>query len=199
MPEIDTPPIVLVVEDDMVLRMRAVDVVEDAGFTPIEAGLGMLPVTLPLLVAAPLAGRFYERAGPRGLVTAGTLTAAIGFAVTAALLGEQDYWVLVPGYVLIGPIRSGPELASVPFVGADLVDDDRRQRRVQLAVVPRRLLEVVDQRPQGVELGPLPSVERRRRTGLRDEVEHRPAQAEDHQQTYQSRRRQHVASPHLSR
>ncbi len=30
-------PIVLVVEDDMVLRMRAVDIVEDAGFVPIEA------------------------------------------------------------------------------------------------------------------------------------------------------------------
>ncbi|MEO7814171.1 MAG: HWE histidine kinase domain-containing protein [Sphingomicrobium sp.] len=33
----ETPPIVLVVEDEMVLRMRAVDIVEDAGFTPIEA------------------------------------------------------------------------------------------------------------------------------------------------------------------
>ena len=32
-----TPPVVLVVEDEMVLRMRAVDVVEDAGFTPVEA------------------------------------------------------------------------------------------------------------------------------------------------------------------
>ena len=30
-------PVVLVVEDDMVLRMRAVDVVEDAGFVPVEA------------------------------------------------------------------------------------------------------------------------------------------------------------------
>ena len=30
-------PIVLVVEDEMVLRMRAVDIVEDAGFDPIEA------------------------------------------------------------------------------------------------------------------------------------------------------------------
>ena len=30
-------PIVLVVEDEMVLRMRAVDIVEDAGFEPIEA------------------------------------------------------------------------------------------------------------------------------------------------------------------
>ena len=32
-----SPPIVLVVEDEMVLRMRAVDIVEDAGFIPIEA------------------------------------------------------------------------------------------------------------------------------------------------------------------
>ncbi len=30
-------PVVLVVEDEMVLRMRAVDIVEDAGFVPIEA------------------------------------------------------------------------------------------------------------------------------------------------------------------
>jgi two-component sensor histidine kinase/CheY-like chemotaxis protein len=34
---IPTPPKVLVVEDEMLLRMRAVDIVEDAGFTPIEA------------------------------------------------------------------------------------------------------------------------------------------------------------------
>ncbi|MEO6199200.1 MAG: HWE histidine kinase domain-containing protein [Sphingomicrobium sp.] len=32
-----SPPVVLVVEDEMVLRMRAVDIVEDAGFVPIEA------------------------------------------------------------------------------------------------------------------------------------------------------------------
>ncbi|CAN5178649.1 hypothetical protein BH11PSE2_BH11PSE2_19390 [soil metagenome] len=31
------PSVVLVVEDELVLRMRAVDIVEDAGFTPIEA------------------------------------------------------------------------------------------------------------------------------------------------------------------
>lgn len=30
-------PVVLVVEDDMLLRMRAIDVVEDAGFVPVEA------------------------------------------------------------------------------------------------------------------------------------------------------------------
>jgi len=35
--DIPRPPKVLVVEDEMLLRMRAVDIVEDAGFAPIEA------------------------------------------------------------------------------------------------------------------------------------------------------------------
>ncbi len=37
MPKSDPAPIVLIVEDEMVLRMRAVDIVEDAGFIPVEA------------------------------------------------------------------------------------------------------------------------------------------------------------------
>lgn len=37
MTEAGAPPVVLVVEDELMLRMRAVDIVEDAGFVPIEA------------------------------------------------------------------------------------------------------------------------------------------------------------------
>lgn len=37
MPPSDPSSVVLVVEDELMLRMRAVDIVEDAGFTPIEA------------------------------------------------------------------------------------------------------------------------------------------------------------------
>ena len=35
------------------------------GFSPIHAGLAMLPLTIPLLFVAPLAGRAYDRFGPR--------------------------------------------------------------------------------------------------------------------------------------
>ena len=31
------PAVILIVEDEMLLRMRAVDMVEDAGYTPVEA------------------------------------------------------------------------------------------------------------------------------------------------------------------
>jgi CheY-like chemotaxis protein len=34
---------VLVVEDEIVLRMRAVDIVEDAGFTAVEASRRLMP------------------------------------------------------------------------------------------------------------------------------------------------------------
>ena len=42
-----TRPVVLVVEDEMVLRMRAVDIVEDAGFTPVEAVNADEAITIP--------------------------------------------------------------------------------------------------------------------------------------------------------
>jgi CheY-like chemotaxis protein len=35
--QLTVPAVVLVVEDEMLLRMRAVDMVEDAGFTSVEA------------------------------------------------------------------------------------------------------------------------------------------------------------------
>jgi CheY-like chemotaxis protein len=35
--QLTVPTVVLVVEDEMLLRMRAVDMVEDAGYTPVEA------------------------------------------------------------------------------------------------------------------------------------------------------------------
>lgn len=35
--DLKSPPVVLVVEDEIILRMRAVDIVEDAGFVPVGA------------------------------------------------------------------------------------------------------------------------------------------------------------------
>ncbi len=72
------------------------------GFSPIEAGLALLPMTIPLLILAPRVGKLYDRIGPRGLVTAGCIAAAAGFAVSAVMVVDLDYWRLVPGYVLLG-------------------------------------------------------------------------------------------------
>ena len=61
------------------------------GFSAIRAGAALLPLTLPLLVVAPLAGRLYDRIGPRPLLTAGSALIAFGFAWMAFRLHVHEY------------------------------------------------------------------------------------------------------------
>ena len=72
------------------------------GFDPIKAGLSLLPLTLPLLFAAPLAGRVYDRVGARGLLSAGTLLLGLSIAWLALALHHLSYPWIVPGYVGVG-------------------------------------------------------------------------------------------------
>jgi EmrB/QacA subfamily drug resistance transporter len=72
------------------------------GFSPIHAGLAMLPLTVPLLFVAPVAGRLYDRFGPRPLLTSGSLLVALGLAWLGWHLHLRDYSVLIPGYILMG-------------------------------------------------------------------------------------------------
>jgi EmrB/QacA subfamily drug resistance transporter len=72
------------------------------GFGPIQAGLSLLPLTLPLLVVAPNAGKLYDRIGPRLPVALGCATCAIALLWVAGMLHHRQYGWLVPGYVLMG-------------------------------------------------------------------------------------------------
>jgi EmrB/QacA subfamily drug resistance transporter len=72
------------------------------GFSAIHAGAAMLPLTLPLLVVAPLAGRLYDRIGPRPILTAGSALISLGLGWLALKLPDQNYSLLIPGYVAMG-------------------------------------------------------------------------------------------------
>jgi MFS family permease len=72
------------------------------GFSPIVAGLSLLPLTLPVLVIAPRAGALYDRIGPRAPVTVGSTLVAAALLWAALVLHHRDYAWLVPGYVLMG-------------------------------------------------------------------------------------------------
>jgi EmrB/QacA subfamily drug resistance transporter len=68
---------------------------------PAVAGLALIPTTLPMIVIAPLAGRWYDRVGGRPpLVTGFALLAAAG--VLLALATDGTYLELLPGLLVFG-------------------------------------------------------------------------------------------------
>ena len=91
------------------------------GFTPIEAGLAILPTTISIAVVAPAAGWLYDRGGVRPLLVAGTAIVAGSLIWTGTVIDELSYVWLLPGYIGIGVgigLTSGPvnvdAVTSVP-------------------------------------------------------------------------------------
>jgi MFS family permease len=80
----------------------AIYVQEQLGFTPIAAGLSLLPVMVPLMLLAPRVGALYDRIGPRALVAIGAALVGASLAWTATVLGKLEYAWLVPAYVVGG-------------------------------------------------------------------------------------------------
>ena len=71
-------------------------------FSPIQSGLSLLPLTIPLLFVAPLIGRVYDSIGPRLIVGAGCLLVAAALVWDAAVLSKLSYPWLIPGYLAMG-------------------------------------------------------------------------------------------------
>jgi len=73
------------------------------GFDPLQTGIAMLPMSLAILVAAPLSSYLSKFISPKKLIQAGLLLDAAGF-----LLLRQEFqpgasaWALVPGFLVFG-------------------------------------------------------------------------------------------------
>ena len=71
-------------------------------YSPTEAGLLILPVTLPMVVISPLAGRLIDRFGARALMTVGMCAGVAGLILLTRTTATTGYGTLLPGYVLFG-------------------------------------------------------------------------------------------------
>ncbi len=72
------------------------------GMSPFEAGLAVLPLTLPTVVCAPLGGRLYDLLGPRVPLGVGMVLCVAALLGAAAELRRGSYGWLVPFYCLMG-------------------------------------------------------------------------------------------------
>ncbi|HMJ73340.1 MAG TPA: MFS transporter [Solirubrobacterales bacterium] len=84
------------------------------GLTPTETGLRILPLTLVLVVVAPISGRLTNRWPLRVPLTAGLVLIGIGLLLMRAVDVESEWTALLPG-LLVGGLAIGvisPALAA---------------------------------------------------------------------------------------
>jgi EmrB/QacA subfamily drug resistance transporter len=72
------------------------------GVDPAAAGVALIPSTIPIILAGPLAGRVFDRLGGRVPLVAGFLVLAASGVSLAAGAGDQSVGALIPGLVLQG-------------------------------------------------------------------------------------------------
>jgi EmrB/QacA subfamily drug resistance transporter len=107
------------------------------GYSAVETGAAFLPMTVLIILAAPVAGRTSDRIGSRGLMTAGMLLLAVHLVLLSRLGLDATFWNLLPAFV-VGGIGMGitftPSAAaatrSVPIeksgVGAAVLNSARQ-------------------------------------------------------------------------
>ncbi len=72
------------------------------GMSPGIAGLALIPTTVPMIVFAPLAGRWYDRNGGKPPLVAGFVLLAVAGGLIAMGVDANDYVSILPGLVVFG-------------------------------------------------------------------------------------------------
>ncbi len=85
------------------------------GYSAVEAGASFLPMTVLIIVVAPIAGKASDRFGSRGLMTAGMLLLSAQLLYFSQLDSDTTFWQLLPGLVLGGV---GMSLTMTPSAAA---------------------------------------------------------------------------------
>ena len=92
------------------------------GVGPVTAGIALIPGTIPIILAGPLAGRMFDRVGGRLPLAAGFVVLALsGVALGVAATGDSAV-ALIPGLLLQGA-GLGIVLTVNDPVGMDAVDE----------------------------------------------------------------------------
>ncbi len=71
-------------------------------YSPTQAGATFLPMTLCIVVLAPIAGRVSDRFGPRWLIATGMALVAGSLVIFAQLDQHSSFWNIFPGLVIGG-------------------------------------------------------------------------------------------------
>jgi EmrB/QacA subfamily drug resistance transporter len=91
------------------------------GYSPLQAGLRYLPITLASFIAAPIAGALLGRVPARVLMSLGLAGAGVGLLLMSGLDVDSTWTALLPGFLVAGlavgllnPVIADVALSVVP-------------------------------------------------------------------------------------
>ena len=85
------------------------------GYSAVETGAAFLPMTVLIILAAPIAGRASDRFGSRWLLTAGMTLVGLHLLYLSRMGLETTFWDLLPAF-LVGGV--GMSLTMTPSAAA---------------------------------------------------------------------------------
>jgi EmrB/QacA subfamily drug resistance transporter len=94
------------------------------GYSPLQAGLGMLPFLATFAFVSFLAGPLYERLGAKALAATGAACIAIAPFVFSLIGSDSSYGSLIPGMVVLG-IGIGSFYPTATTAGVTSVDESQ--------------------------------------------------------------------------
>ena len=94
------------------------------GYSPVEAGLAMLPLPILLTIASPPMGQFAGRIGPRWFLIVGPLVVAAGMLLGQRIGADTGYWTSV--FPAMAVMAAGMAIAVAPLTASVLGSVDEK-------------------------------------------------------------------------
>jgi len=75
---------------------------KNLGFTPLQAGLGIMPIIISVVIMSQVSGRLFDRVGVKVPALTGAFLISAGFFLQAPFLEGGDFLKILPGMILLG-------------------------------------------------------------------------------------------------
>ncbi len=98
--------------------------IEAANYSPVEAGMAMLPLPIVIALASPQMGKLATRIGPRWPLAIGPTIVAAGMLLGTRIVSDQSYWSAI--FPAITVMAAGMAIAVAPLTTAVLASVDER-------------------------------------------------------------------------
>lgn len=98
--------------------------IEAVGYSPVEAGLALLPLPILIALGSPVMGQLAARIGPRRPLTVGPIVVAAGMLLGLRIGSDSDYWTDVMPAVAV--MAAGMAILVAPLTSSVLGSVDEK-------------------------------------------------------------------------